>query len=294
MNTTAQPSGSAAPAGRFEVDPTLPDLSFTGTFVSEFAKLLALRTTWWLSGVTVALSLFVGISVALASTVTDAAGETGPGQADPATLASQGTTGLAFAMILLGTLGVIVITTEFTTGAIRSSLTAVPARNLLMGAKALAVAVWTGLVTAVTVLLSHLAVAIIAEPLSLSSIVTDGDVALTYLNTWAAVVLTALLGFGLGALLRSSAGGIVTLTAILFVVQIALSIVWGVSDAADWAEALMRMEYMYLVGEFTTASDPQAEFGPDPMPRWQAGLGLLAWSGIPVLLGWLSFTKRDS
>ena len=42
------------------------------------------------------------------------------------------------------------------------------------------------------------------------------------------------------------------------------------------------------------AADPAVPFGPNPMPRWQAGLGLLAWSGIPVLLGWLSFTRRDS
>lgn len=291
MNAAAQPAGGTDSTERFEVDPTLPGLTFTGTFVSEFSKLLALRTTWWLSSVAALLTVVIGALVAVSSVVTDQ--DAGPG-ADPAALASDGTTGLAFAMILLGALGVIAITTEFTTGAIRSSLTAAPARSLLMAAKALAVAAWTGLVTAVTVLLSHLTVALIAEPLSLSSIVTEGEVTMTYLTSWAAVLLTALMGFGLGALLRSSAGAIVTLAVILFVIQIALSIIWGVSDGAAWADALMRMEYMYLVGEFTSESDPQVPFGPDPMPRWQAGLGLLAWSGIPVLLGWLSFTRRDS
>ena len=292
MTATPQTSAPAAPAARFEVDPTLPGLSFTGSFSSEFAKLLALRTTWWLSGATIALGLFIAGAVAFSLEYVQTMADSG--DPEPAMVAGQGTAGVTFAMILLGSLGAIAITTEFTSGAIRSSLTAVPKRSVLMGAKVLALAVWTGLVSAILVLLSHLIVAVIADPLPLSAIVTDADVAVTYLSSWAAVVLTAIMGFGLGTLLRSSAGAIVTLAVILFVLQIVLSIMWGVSGQAAWTETLMSMEYMYLVGEFTSQNGAQTPFGAESLQRWQAGLGILAWVGIPLAAGWLSFTRRDS
>lgn len=291
--TTAPPTSAPAASGpSFEVDPTLPGVSLGRAFSSEFAKLLALRTTWWLSGTTIGLGLFLAGVVAFSLQYVQNMSETGPPEA--VEVAGQGVGGATFGMITLGSLGVIAITTEFTSGAIRSSLTAVPKRSLLMGAKMLALAVWTGLVTAVLVLLSHLLVALIADPLPISAIVTDADVAVTYLTSWVAVVLTAIMGFGLGALLRSSAGAIVTLAIILFALQIVLSIVWGVSGQADWSETLLRMEYMYLVGEFTSQPGAQTGFGVESLQRWQAGLGMLAWVGIPLIAGWLSFTRRDS
>lgn len=291
MSTVQSESAVGRPKA-FEVDPTLDGVSFTRAFSSEFAKLLALRTTWWLSGATIALGLFLAGAVAFSLEFVQTMSESGP--PEPAAVAGQGSAGVTFAMILLGALGAIAITTEFTSGAIRSSLTAVPKRSLLLGAKALALAVWTGLVSAVLILLSHLLVALIADPLPISAVVTDANVAVIYLTSWVAVVLTAVMGFGLGTLLRSSAGSIVTLAVILFVLQIVLSIIWGVSGQADWAETLMRMEYMYLVGEFTSQPGAQPGFGMESLERWQAGLGMLAWVGVPMVAGWLTFARRDS
>ncbi len=51
-------------ARRFESDPTLSGLSFLGTLRSEFAKLLALRTTFWLSLISVGLCLLIAVAVA--------------------------------------------------------------------------------------------------------------------------------------------------------------------------------------------------------------------------------------
>src|SRR5699024_375413 len=120
VNATAQHT-HASNTETFDVDPTLSGVSFTGAFSSEFGKLVALRTTWWLSAITLALSIFIAGAVALSLETFGA----GPGAAemDAATMASQGIAGTSFAMITLGALGVIAITTEFSSGAIRSSLT---------------------------------------------------------------------------------------------------------------------------------------------------------------------------
>ncbi|NDK32004.1 ABC transporter permease subunit [Nesterenkonia haasae] len=289
MNPPHVNTATATPQ-TFTIDATLPGVSFLGAARSEFAKLKALRTSWWLSIITVGLGGFIAGAVAFSFQHFLADDPYFGGGA--LQLAMQGQTGSYFAMIFLGSLGVIAITTEYSSGAIRSSLTAVPQRTLLLSAKALALAVWTAVVSAVLILLSHLLTSLIAEPLSVGDIF-DAEIAGVYAATWATVVLTSLLGFGLGALLRSSAGGIVVLAVIMFVLQIVLSILYGVTDGAAWVETLMQAEYMSLVDSFT---NPEAgEFSMVPaIETWQAGLGLLAWVAVPLTLGALRFTRRDA
>lgn len=262
-------------ARRFESDPTLSGLSFLGTLRSEFAKLLALRTTFWLSLISVGLCLL--IAVAVAATTQDG---------DEEVWVAQGAVvGLWFAMMLLGALSVISMTTEFTSGAVRSSLTAVPRRSMLYLAKSLATATFIGLVTVVIVVLNHLTVVLFTDAVSLGAPFSNSDVLHMYLTNWSAVVVTSLLGLGLGALLRSSAGGIVVLTVFLFVLQTVLFIAWGIMQA-DWLETLLDYEYASLIETYTNpeATDPGPLFG---------GIGMLIWAAVPFGLGWLAFARRD-
>lgn len=289
MNPNINTATAIAP--RFTVDPTLPGVSFFGAVRSELAKLKALRTSWALSAIVLGLGWIIAGSVAF-SYQYYASSEDGLGVAGAADLAHQGQAGSYFAMILLGSLGVIAMTTEYTSGAIRSSLTAVPQRGLLFSAKAAALIIWVGAVAALLVVGSHLLTSLITEPLGVFELF-DAEIAGMYLRSWAVILLTALLGFGLGAILRSSAGGIVVLAVVMFVLQMVLMILWGVTDGAAWIEFLVRIEFMNLVDNFT---NPQAaEFSMVPgWEPWQAGLGLLIWTAVPLILGALSFTRRDS
>ncbi|WP_120004605.1 ABC transporter permease subunit [Nesterenkonia muleiensis] len=282
-------TATATPAS-FEVDPTLPGVSFFGTVRSELAKLRALRTSWWLSAITVGLGAFIAGAVAFSfryfmSNDPDIT-------MDALELAVQGQAGGYFAMILIGSLGVVAVTTEYSTGAIRSSLTAVPQRPLLLSAKALALALWTAAVAVALILVSHLLTSLIAEPLGLADI-ADPEIAGLYLSTFASILLTALLGFALGVLLRSSAGGIVVLAVIMFVFQIVLNILYGVTQGAAWVEILVRVEFMHLVDNLT---NPFAgEYGSVPAwEPWQAGIGLVIWVAVPLVVGAISFSRRDS
>lgn len=276
---------------RFEVDPTLPGVSFTGTIGSELAKLKALRTSWWLTAITIGLGWFIAGSVAF-SFQYYMDGGSGESTVDALDIAVQGQTGSYFAMILLGSLGVIAMTTEYTSGAIRSSLTAVPKRGLLFSAKALALLIWTAVVAALMILGNHVLTSIIAEPLGIMGLF-DPEIATMYASSWAAIVLTALLGFGLGALLRSSAGGIVVLAVIMFVIQMVLSILLGVTDQAGWVEFLLRIEFMNLVDNVINPDAGEFSLVPAWEP-WQAGIGLVIWAAVPMIAGALAFTRRDS
>lgn len=271
----------------FELDPSLSGLTFTGTVRSELIKLIALRTTWWMTGITIVLGSVIAFAVAFGYSRMGA-DTPGAAEAGEASVASAGMAGNYVAMMVLGALGVIAMTTEFTSGAVRSSLTAVPRRNTLLGAKAVALSLWTGSAGLVLLLLSHFLLVMMTDQIGMLSPVTDSSVAAIYGANWLVVVLTALMGFGLGALTRSSAGGIVVLAVVLFVVQVVLAIVWTASGFADWAENLMSIEYNSLVSAFTGGEEAETD-----LEAWQGGLGILIWVAVSFIAGWVNFLRRD-
>ena len=114
---------------------------------------------------------------------------------------------------------------------------------------------------------------------------TDSDVAQIYGGTVAGILSCALFGLGLGALLRSSAGGIVLLTVMLFVVQMVLAILWQTAGQ-DWLEVLLEYEYNSVLMSLSLPGDsnPSSSVG---------AVATVIWTAVPFGLGWLAFAKRD-
>ncbi|GGY96483.1 ABC transporter permease [Streptomyces poonensis] len=166
---------------------------------SEWHKFWTLRSSW----ITLAASavLIVGTGLIVAANYDTGGRE----QVDPIQL---GLAGIQLAWITLPVLGVLVTAGEYTTGSIRASLTAVPRRVPVLWAKA---AVLTATVFPVT-----FAACLIGYPLAQALLSgTDQEAPLTDPNVLGAVAGTAagvtalsVFALGLGALLRSVAGGI--------------------------------------------------------------------------------------
>src|SRR5260370_32772642 len=125
---------------------------------------------------------------------------------------------MLFSQLAIGVLGVLLISGEYSTGMIRSSLTAVPRRLPVLWAK---LGVFAGVVFSVTLLTSfvsfflgqallssqHLNVAISA-PGALRSVIGAALYA----------TVAGMTGMALGALLRNTAAGISTFVAVFFVI----------------------------------------------------------------------------
>lgn len=177
---------------------------------SEWIKFWSLRSTWitLLSAVLV----FIGMGV-LVSSIGDLGGQGGGGQAaDAASLSLSGT---MFAQLVLGTLGVLLTATEYSTGMIRSTLSAVPKRLPVLWAK---IIVFTSVVFTVS-----LGASLIAFFAGQAVLGADG-VSLSDTGVLGAVIGTAgyltgagILGLALGALLRSTAGAVTSVLGLLFV-----------------------------------------------------------------------------
>jgi hypothetical protein len=90
----------------------------------EWIKLRSLRSTWWVLAVTVAGA--IAIAVAVGVNTKDAAAD----------LTNNALAGISLGLLLMGVLGVLVMTGEYSSGTIRATLAAIPNRPLLLAAKA--------------------------------------------------------------------------------------------------------------------------------------------------------------
>jgi ABC-2 type transport system permease protein len=206
---------TAEPASARSADPVLK-VTQARVLVSEFTKFRTVRSTVWT--LLVAVVLMIGIS-ALFSAVTASQYHTFDA-ADRATFnpVSISLSGMMFAVVAFGVLGVLMISGEYSTGMIRSSLTAVPRRLPVLWGK---LAVFAGVIFSISLVASficfflgqallnshHLGVSV-AAPGALRSIIGAalyGTVA-------------GMIGVALGALFRNTAAGIATFAGVFFVI----------------------------------------------------------------------------
>jgi ABC-2 type transport system permease protein len=207
ITETHPPAPAPAPAA------TSVSYKVTGRRVlrSEWAKLWSLRSSWITLTVGVVLMVAFGSIGALRYKSIINSGQPMDPDFATATALSLALFGVTFALIALGVLGVLSTAGEYSTGMIRSTLAAVPRRLPVLWSKAAsygAVALVVGLIGAFGAFLIS------------SGVVSGTNAAMTF--STAGVVrsllgagfylgLVAVIGVALGAVLRSTAGGISTL-----------------------------------------------------------------------------------
>lgn len=266
-----------------------PGPSFPRVLNSEFIKFRTLLSTLILLGSTVLVVIGFG---ALSAWGTGQFAEQALNDPEAAAaFAAQGgdiavgvpTSGIAFAQLILGSLGVLLMSSEFSTGMARSTFAAVPRRTPAFLAKLLVVTVTAFIVTAVSVYIAGLAAVPILESYDLKlDLASSQSVKMLLINS-VYVSAVAAIGMSLGSLLRNSAGGIMTLVGLFFVAPIAFQLIPG-----DFFVQTRK----YLPGN-TVEPMTAVQHVPDTLEAWQAALVLGAWVVIPVVLAAVVLKKRD-
>ncbi len=190
--------------------------SFRTVAAMEWRKLRTVRSTWYIVAF-FAVSM-IGLAVIALS-------REGYAQMSAADRASFDPThdcfiGLVLGQLLTGTLGVLAITAEFSSGMIRATFAAAPRRPLVLAAKAAvlgAVTLAAGEMTAFVAFFAGQAAlqapaphATLGEPGVLRAVLVAG----------AYPALIALISLGIGALIRHTAGAICALVGVLFVLPL--------------------------------------------------------------------------
>ena len=135
--------------------------------------------------------------------------------------------GVQLAQVATGILGVMLITSEYGTGLIRATLTAVPRRLPVLWAKAVVAAMATVTVTLPAALAAFWAGQKILTPHHLATTLSQPGVTRAVAGAALYLAVTALAGLALGAVLRSAAGAISALFGILFGLPILASFLPG-------------------------------------------------------------------
>jgi ABC-2 type transport system permease protein len=184
--------------------------------VSEFTKFRTVRSTVWT--LLVAVVLMIGIG-ALFSAVTASQYHTF-GAADKATFnpVSTSLAGTMFAVVAFGVLGVLMVSGEYSTGMIRSSLTAVPRRLPVLWGK---LAVFAGVIFSVSLIASGISFFLGQALLNghdLGVSIAAAGALRSVIGAALYVTVAGLIGVALGTLLRSTAAGIATFAGVFFVI----------------------------------------------------------------------------
>jgi hypothetical protein len=231
----------------------------------EWTKLRTVRSTWWSLLIVLAGMIAIGLFICAAMVARwDQLPEAVRVKFDPT---SRSLNGLFVAQLATGVLGVLAITSEYATGTIRATLAAVPRRRTVLAAKAAVLAVPVFVVSTVACAAAFLAgQAVLAAKDIGVSIAGPGELR-AVIGAGLYLTVMALLGLGLGAALRHTAGAISGFTGLVLILPLLVSPL-----PSPWGRD---------IAEYLPANAGQAILNVHPT------LGFLApWTGFAVLCAW--------
>lgn len=244
----------------------------------EWIKLRTLRSTWWTVGIAVAGAIAIGVAVGLNTKNADG------------DLTNNVLAGMIPGLLLSGVLGVLVMTSEYTSGMIRATLAAIPGRPLVLAAKAAVFAVvslaageaaaFASFFAGGAALPHGIAAPTLGQPGVLRAVALSGT----------CFCLIGLLGLGLGAIIRHSPAAVGVLVGGVYV----LAQVIG-----EITHGLMAYMPILIIGNSISTTKPASCGGPAAqcphfLSAW-TGLGLLClYADVALAVGGWLLARRDA
>ena len=247
----------------------------------EWLKLRSVRSTWW------TLAVFSAGMIGLAILVMVHQHWATLPAADRASFdpTNDSYAGLAIGQLALGVLGVLAVTSEFSSGMIRATFAAAPRRPLVLAAKAAVVAAVTLTAGEILAFVAFgVGEAVLKSPAPHATLGQPG-VLRAVLMAGAYPALIGLTGLGLGALIRHTAGAISAVVGVLFVLPLIL-----VPLGTSVQNAAGQFMPMLIAENSLTAVKPVAH-------SLSPGVGfalLCAYAAAALAVGGWALARRDA
>jgi ABC-2 type transport system permease protein len=245
---------------------------------SEWTKFISLRSSRW------TLVAFPITGVALGVLIAVVTGANWPNASAETRAAWDPTNnvlaGLIPGYLVIPVLGVLMMTSEYRHGAMRSTLAAVPRRPMVLAGKAIVLAavafVACEAVTFATFVVGQRVMgsaphATLGQPGVLQALVLSG----------AYLALMGLFGLGLGAVVRHSGAAVAVYAALVLVVPDILLAVPG---------QLWRFGPITILANSVTAVNVQPEF----LSPWAGFATMAVYTAIALIAGLVSLSRRDA
>jgi len=283
MATTVIPVGTRAalPAARGRA-------GFGGTLRSELTKIRSVRSTYW--SLIALVVITIGISALFAYGHAQNFSQMPPfAQAHQrAQFISQATEtslfGLILGQLVIAVLGALTMTSEYSTGMLRTSLTVMPRRGVLYAAKAVVfggVALVVGLVTS---FVSYFVGQAILSSQHINSTIGQPGVLRAVIGGGLFLAVCGLLSFGLGAILRHTAGAISAAIGLLFVATILAGFL-----PYNWAVHVDKWIPFNAGGAIW-----ENQSGTNPFSPWTGFAVFCGYAAIALIGGLILFRRRDA
>ena len=182
---------------------------------AEWTKARAVPSTMWTLTVAAVLGIGLGALIsALAARHYASSSASSRLTWDPTSISD---TGLSIAQLAIGVLGVLLITSEYSSGAIGGSLAAVPRRGRLLGAKAVVIMVMTFVAVEVIAFVAFWIGQALISGHAPSANLGQAGVLRALIGAGLYGALLGTMGLAFGTIIRHTAGAIAVLVAIIFV-----------------------------------------------------------------------------
>ncbi len=194
--------------------------------------------------------------------------------------------GLQIGILVLGSLAVLFMASEYATGMIRSTMNAVPRRTPAFVAKAIILAVISYVITTIAGAATFLIAMPVFQGIGFDLDWSTDGVLYSIFTGGLYVAGVALIGLSLGTLLRNSAGGITVLVGIFFVLSIAASFLTLIPG--EFWKYVPQYIPSDAGGRFLSIGHTDGVIDP-----WQGGLIFLGYVLLFLVPALIVLKKRD-
>jgi ABC-type transport system involved in multi-copper enzyme maturation permease subunit len=263
----------------------MPDVGLLrDSFRSEWTKLWSVRSTYWTLFATLVLGVGFGALISWGaghSFASDSPGDKATFDPTAVSLA-----GMFLGQLALGVMAIILMTSEYSTGSIRTTMSATPQRGYVLAAKTLIIATGGLLISAIVSFLAFFVGQAILSNYGLNVSLSNSTVLRAVVGSALYLAVLMLFALGLATLIRHTAGTITILVGIVFILPIFLPLLPDM-----WQHDLVR----YLPSEAGRAliSTVPGDNPSNTLPPWGGFAVFLAWAAALLGAGWLVLRRRD-
>ncbi|MGJ9422490.1 ABC transporter permease [Aeromicrobium sp. CF3.5] len=257
---------------------TAPRTGFTQALHAEWIKLVTVRSTRWIMIATFVLGagLTIVICWSQAETLASPDAQESPG--------SFITWGMMIAQITTVVLAAVVVTNEYGTGMIRSTLTAVPSRGRVLAAKAVLLAGLMFVLGTTTALVGYLGANPFLENEGIG-LRLEGGVARSMYGNGLLLAGIALCTMAVGFILRNTAATISVVLAVMLVLGNMANLIPG--TFGEWVVKL-------LPGNAGSSIASPVPFNPNLLDPWTGFAVFVAEAAALVVLAYVLLRRRDA
>jgi ABC-2 type transport system permease protein len=192
--------------------------------------------------------------------------------------------GYYLGQLLIGALGVLFVTGEYSTGMIRSTLAAVPKRLPVLWAKLLVFLAVTAVSMVGAALVAFLAAQSLLSRYRTGFSLSDPGVLRVVIGTGVYLTLVGLIGAAIGWIVRSTPGALVVYIAVVLVLPIIFGNVLG-----SWGRSIAQYMPSQAGASFSTSIHESPSLSP-----W-TGLGVMfLWAVVGLAVAVVELRRRDA